>query len=184
MPNKFHQFLLLLLFSLSLTSCFKQNETKEVLDKPDPNNVLVYFIKVDKDDYSLKSLKYGFDLNGSKLKQALDDLLRGPSDEERKIGFGTEIPVGTKLLSLVETKEKITINLSEQFISGGGSASMQLRYKQLFKTIALNAPDKPVYVLVEGKDLKILGGEGLVTDSPISKGNLTGISVKDETYEL
>jgi spore germination protein GerM len=101
------------------------------------------------------------------LEKLLSKLLKGPSLENKRDGFGTEIPRGTRLLSVKENPESLTVDLSGQFVSGGGSRSMILRYKQLLQTIQSISADKPVYVLVEGKEIERIGGEGLVVENPI-----------------
>ena len=52
---------------------------------------------------------------------AINELLSAPSKWEKSKGFTSEIPQGTKLLSLRESPESILIDLSADFESGGGA---------------------------------------------------------------
>ena len=48
---------------------------------------------------------------------------------------------------------------------------MQLRYLQIYKTLKKIAPFKEVYLLVDGKPVKTIGGEGLEVTQPLTKIN-------------
>jgi len=101
------------------------------------------------------------------LTTAISDLLKGPTPAEQTAGYFSEIPAGTHLNSVKAYPEKLVIDLSQAYTSGGGSNSMIQRYRQLAKTILAVPQKKPVYVTIEGKSLDILGGEGLVIHEPI-----------------
>ncbi len=64
------------------------------------------------------------------LETAMNELLAGPESS----GYTTAIPQGTKLLGLEVDKEGIHVNLSPEFVSGGGSASMSSRLAQIIYT--------------------------------------------------
>ncbi len=161
--------LIFLLTSLSLLSCTSLIGEKEDFVFSD-NTVKVFFVQV-KNKFSTEVKPVPRELKGdvNKLKQSLIYLLEGVSPEESKKGYGSEIPEGTRLLAVNETPEQISIDLSGQFTAGGGSRSMILRSKQLEETILNLVEKKPVYILVEGKQLKVLGGEGLVVDNPLNE---------------
>ena len=85
------------------------------------------------------------------LQNALTELMKGSKREERLQGAYTEIPQGTKLLSLKDDGDKIALNLSKEFEGGGGAQSIQARLLQLVKTVNAYAENKPVYLYIEGK---------------------------------
>ncbi len=97
----------------------------------------------------------------SALTFALQELLKGPTPEEKAQGFYSEIPTGTKLLALNTQKDSITINLSREFSTGGGSNSMLQRLEQVKQTAYSVDSVHPITLAVEGKPLDTLGGEGL-----------------------
>lgn len=101
------------------------------------------------------------DARNNPLEFALQELLKGPTSEEKTQGFYSEIPAGTKLLSLNKNNDTVTINLSKQFTTGGGSNSMVQRFEQIKQTAYSLDSGHQVSLAVEGKPLEVLGGEGL-----------------------
>ncbi len=99
---------------------------------------------------------------------AMKELLEGPTAQERASGYFSEIPAGTKLLSVTETTKGIYIDLSQEYTAGGGSNSMVQRLQAVAKTMLALPQRKPVYLTVVGKSLETLGGEGLVIHQPIT----------------
>ncbi len=95
------------------------------------------------------------------LKSIFEVLLAGKKD--------TTIPDNTKLLSLKVEDNQIKINLSQEFTSGGGSASMVGRLGQIIYTLTAFNPDAQIWIDVEGKPLEELGGEGLIVEQPMTK---------------
>jgi len=124
-----------------------------------------------KKDFSFVEVKRAYDEKESKIKQSIDLLLEGPNKYEKKKNISTEIPRGTKLLSFEETDAQIVINLSQQFESGGGSASMRTRVDQVIKTLQVNEAQKPVLLMIENKKLQGIGGEGLFIKNPVVNHN-------------
>ena len=98
----------------------------------------------------------------------METLLTAPSEDT---GYTTAIPPGTKLLDISVEKSGIYLNLSQEFVSGGGSASMTSRLAQVLftATSANNGKEKPVWISVEGKPLKNLGQEGIVVSQPMTR---------------
>ena len=99
------------------------------------------------------------------LNQAFQQLLSGP---EEKAGYTSAIPVGTKLLSLENTNEGIKVNLSQEFINGGGSTSMSARLAQVIYTASSLDKNSLVWISVEGQPLDNLGGEGITVSQPMT----------------
>ncbi len=83
--------------------------------------------------------------------------------------LSSAIPANTKILSLSAKNKEIRINLSKDFTKGGGSASMQGRVIQILYTVTSLEPDAKVYLSVEGKSLKYIGGEGLEVPQPMTR---------------
>lgn len=152
----------------------------------DNNSIYIYLVKVKENEIILATIKRPLeeldkqklikfnpaDRELLKLKLALKALLKGPTDKELKSKLGSEIPIGTRLVSVQRENEKLIINLSEQFTYGGGASSIITRYKQLMKTLQanLNSPKnaKNIYLNIEGKPLERIGGEGLIISNPMN----------------
>ena len=100
--------------------------------------------------YKAVKREYDKDIDGSKLKFAINSLVTGPKVNEREKGVYTEIPVGTEIISIKELPDKAIINLSSEFETGGGTDSLYKRLYQLIKTARRNS-DVPVYLYIEGE---------------------------------
>lgn len=99
------------------------------------------------------------------LATAFEQLLAGPTDSD----YTTAIPEGTKLLGLKITPEGIHVNLSSEFVRGGGSASMSSRLAQVIYTATSSGRSDRVWISVEGKPLKNLGEEGIIVSQPMTR---------------
>jgi germination protein M len=60
----------------------------------------------------------------------------------------------------------LTVDLSAEAVSGGGSASMQARLAQLTYTLTQPRGVEAVELLVEGGRIEAWGGEGIMTHWP------------------
>ncbi|GAA6622160.1 GerMN domain-containing protein [Scytonema sp. NUACC26] len=99
------------------------------------------------------------------LEAAFSKLLAGPTE-----GTGsTTIPTGTKLLGVKVADDGVHVNLSEDFTTGGGSSSMMGRVGQVVYTATSLNPNAKVYIEVNGKQLDVLGGEGLELEQPLTR---------------
>jgi spore germination protein GerM len=99
------------------------------------------------------------------LEKAFETLLAGPTEGTDS----TTIPPGTKLLGVKTANNEVHVNLSEDFTTGGGSASMIGRLGQVIYTATSVNPNAKVYIEVEGEQLEVLGGEGLILEQPMTR---------------
>ncbi|MDB9373387.1 GerMN domain-containing protein [Nodularia sphaerocarpa] len=108
------------------------------------------------------------------LESAFQALLAGPTEGTDS----TTIPQGTKLLGLKRENNEVHVNLSEDFTTGGGSASMIGRIGQVVYTATTLDPNAKVYIEVDGKQLDILGGEGVELEQPLTRQSF------EQNYQL
>lgn len=133
-------------------------------------NVNVYFVKsVNAVQAKLYPVLRPLGEDDFRMEKAINELLSGPNPSEKKDGLYSEIPEKTRLIGIKETKKNIEINLSEEFVSQSGSESTQLRLKQLTRTVLDLNFKKPVYLNIEGKRVKYIGGEGVEVPQPLKK---------------
>jgi spore germination protein GerM len=102
---------------------------------------------------------------------AIKELISAPTKWEKSKGLSSEIPSGTKILSIREGSNNILIDLSSTFESGGGAESTYIRVHQLIKTANANTK-LPVYLYINGKQADVIGGEGIMIKQPLSEGSL------------
>ena len=100
------------------------------------------------------------------LETALETLFAEPPKDSTHT---TAIPPGTKLLGVDVDDKGIHVNLSKEFTSGGGSASMSSRLAQVIYTATSSSEADRVWINVEGKPLKNLGEEGLIITQPMTR---------------
>ena len=106
--------------------------------------------------------------NRQQLSFAISKLVEGPNQIEREKGIYSEIPSGTKVISVVETDKKAIINLTSAFDNGGGTDGLYKRLYQLVKTANKNTK-LPVYLYIDNKQVDVIGGEGLMINQPLDE---------------
>ena len=100
---------------------------------------------------------------------AMESLLAGPSTQEQGAAVGSQIPAGTQLLGLSVDSGVATVDLTSEFESGGGSASMNMRIAQIVYTLTQFPTVKGVLFQLDGQPVDVLGGEGVIVDQPVTR---------------
>ena len=108
------------------------------------------------------------ELEKSCFEYAMKELTSAPSKWEKSKGFTSEIPAGTKILSIRESNNSIMIDLSSNFESGGGAESTYTRVLQVIKTANANT-SLPTYLYINGKQANVIGGEGIMIKQPLNE---------------
>ena len=163
----------------------KNKEVKEeVVKKPvevptgnkqnvEKQTVAVYFLALDSNDNGIyKKVQREIPTGEDKLKFAINELLKGPNLVEKSIGAYSEIPKTTKLLGIKQTKDKVIIDFSSDFQYGGGTDSVYSRLMQLIKTAVNNTENKKIYLYLDGEQVNVIGGEGLMITQPLTEKSL------------
>ena len=142
-------------------------------EKDEKVEVNVYFLALDSDDNGVyKKVVRTLTTKDKKIDFAIKELLKGPNLIEKSMGAYSEIPQSTKLLGIKHSSNKIVIDLSSDFQYGGGTDSVYSRMMQLIKTAISNAENKKVYLYLDGKQVNIIGGEGIMIAQPLTEKSL------------
>ena len=105
---------------------------------------------------------------------AMNALLTGPTaDESAGRTITSDVPAATRLLGISIKNGVATVDLSTEFDSGGGSASMHYRLAQVVYTLTQFSTVKSVVFQVEGETVTVFGSEGIVLDGPVGRVDYT-----------
>lgn len=102
---------------------------------------------------------------------ALRELLAGPTPQEARAGLESHVPQGTELRGLDVAGGTATVDLTEEFVSGGGSLAIQARVAQVVYTLTQFSSVRRVRFAVQGEPVEVIGGEGLVVDPPVGRSD-------------
>jgi germination protein M len=101
---------------------------------------------------------------------AMKALLAGPTaDESADRRITSAIPAGSRLLGLSIDNGIATVDLSREFESGGGSASVLIRLGQVVYTLTRFPTIQSVLFEIEGKPVTVFSSEGIVLDVPVTR---------------
>jgi hypothetical protein len=148
---------------LALTGCARGADND---DAPE-TRLLVYFVRGEDVGVAAREVPTP---DGS-LAAAIRALLAGPSEQELDAGLHSEIPDGTSLRSVSFGNDLATVDLSREFESGGGSASMLVRVAQVVYTLTQFPSIDRVRFRIDGEVREAIGGEGVVVDPPVGRGD-------------
>lgn len=154
--------------STPLTSPTVQPRQPQAAKTSQQNSVQVYWLREDasqKIELAPNKLALKSAEPDVALRDAFSRLLAGPIAPTTV----STIPQGTELRSLSLKDDGIHIDLSKNFVSGGGSTSMTSRVAQVLYTATSLEPNAKVWISVEGKPLDTLGGEGLMLEQPLTR---------------
>jgi spore germination protein GerM len=99
------------------------------------------------------------------LQTAFDEMLNNKATGKTKTG--SNIPKGTKLLSLRTEADDVYIDLSKEFSGNASTTNSHVRLAQVFLTATRFNRNANVWISVEGQKLEELGG--LEVPSPLTR---------------
>ena len=152
------------------TTVSEETEEPEESSKPISKTIKIYVL--DKTG-NLRSVNRtcNTDTEKSCFEFAIKELVTAPSKWEESKGFTSEIPQGTRVISVRETPSSILVDLSSNFETGGGAESTYARVKQVIKTVNANT-STPTYLYINGKQANVIGGEGIMIKQPLNERSL------------
>jgi germination protein M len=102
-------------------------------------------------------------------RAAMTALLDGGPIADAYQQVSSAIPAGTRLLGVSVSNGIATVNLSREFETGGGSASMSYRLAQVVYTLTQFPTVQAVLFQIEGQTVTTFGGEGIALGGPQSR---------------
>ena len=106
---------------------------------------------------------------------AVNALLAGPTSGETARSITTAVPDGSKLLHLSIESGVATVDLSAEFESGGGSASVMTRLGQMVYTLTQFPTVKSVVFQIEGVTRTSFSSEGVILDKPVTRADYVSL---------
>lgn len=126
---------------------------------PTPSvNVAAYFVRAE------KLTVLGRQVPAATPYSALQALVAGPTASERAAGVMTLVPAGTRLLGAEVKGNEITIDLSHEFESGGGSFAVRMAIAQVVYTVTQFPGLTSVRFRIDGELRDMITGEGIMVD--------------------
>lgn len=100
---------------------------------------------------------------------AVNALPAGPTAEESARGVVSSVPEGTKVLALENEHGIMTVDLSAEYASGGGSLSTLMRLAEVVFTLTQFPEVTGVELKVAGEAVEEFGSEGFVISHPMTR---------------
>ena len=140
---------------------------------PKTRAVSLYFVRIDDDGVIVRQeVKRPLTLSDSPLTDALDALLRGPTEDELRKNLISLVPQGTKLLGVQVRGSTAYINFSDAFMYNHyGIEGYAGQLKQIVYTATSFPTVQDVQILIEGELHDYLGGEGVYIGKPLSRNS-------------
>lgn len=146
-----------------------QPSPQTTVKAPNEQTVEIYLLKDTGKNLALVPQPVKVQADADKPKQILEAAFQTLLAEHPDGSNSNTIPKRTKLLDLNLKNDGIHVNLSDDFTSGGGSSSMIGRIGQVVYTATSLNTSAKVYIEVNGKQLDVLGGEGLELEQPLTR---------------
>lgn len=139
--------------------------------RPNARTARIYFIRVTDEGRILpQQVERRVYYRDSPMTETLRVLIGGPTSEELNLGLLNLIPEGTQLLSAAVREGTAYLNFNEAFkfntmgVEGTVAQLQQIVYSSTeFSTV------ENVQILIDGKKIDYLGGEGIYIGAPLNR---------------
>uniref|UniRef100_A0A7C3IS03 GerMN domain-containing protein n=1 Tax=Gracilinema caldarium TaxID=215591 RepID=A0A7C3IS03_9SPIR len=131
----------------------------------------LYFMQLTEDGSLIRTkVNRSIKVSDSPLFDVLQSLLAGPTETEKKRGLISVIPPGSRLLSATVKNGIAYLNFNDAFqFNSYGVEGYTAQLKQVVWTATEFSTVQGVQILIEGKSLMYLGGEGIRVDRPLTR---------------
>jgi spore germination protein GerM len=145
-------------------------------------DVLVFFMR---GEY-LAPVRHHVPATKEVAKAAMQELIAGPTSDEKAAGFITALPDKTLFLGIALEGSAATVDLSKEYESGGGTMSMSARLGQVVYTLTQFPTIDSVLFKLDGRPIEVFSGEGFILDHPVTRADYeyvtAPIHVESPTY--
>lgn len=161
---------LIVLIAIIVLSAFIWLNRYEFFPSLVKNGVSVCFLGANGEN---KIVKYNYPegTGQTRFEYAVRKLINGPTQIQKIFSTYSEIPVGTKIIAIIQENDKNIIDLTSEFNTGGGTEGIYKKLSQVIETVLLNTV-KPTYLFINGQQVEVFGGEGIMITQPLSKNSL------------
>ena len=109
-----------------------------------------------------------------KMEFVIKNLISGPTPEEKKTGFNTNIPSESELFQCWIKDGIAYLDFPGEIEKGGGTLLMKTRLAQIVFTATQFPEIEKVRFLINGKFIKYFSGEGITdVENPIGRDNFS-----------
>lgn len=124
----------------------------------------LYWIRAEATTFTLvpRSRRLGSRTPEDYARGAIAALAAGPTPAERAADLVGAVPAATEVIEVELRDGTLFVELTPDFASGGGSASMRGRLEQVLWTLTQPGWAEAVSLRMDGVPLRVLGGEGLM----------------------
>lgn len=104
----------------------------------------------------------------------IEQLLQGPTSEERSQGLYSQVPEKTRLRVIYKKDSTVSADFTKDLeMYGGGTTKVYGSLAQIVYTLTALKGVKDVQILIEGKREIVLGSEGLIIDKPLTRKDVS-----------
>jgi spore germination protein GerM len=134
----------------------------------------LYFIKIDNDGTLVRTpVVRSLPESDSPMTDALLALIKGPTADEKKRGLDSLIPAGTRLLSATVRGSTAYLSFSDEFqFNTYGVEGYAAQLRQIVWTATEFPTIQNVQILIDGRHLDYLGGDGIWIGTPLNRDTL------------
>ena len=134
----------------------------------------LWFVRVENDGVIARVMvKRKMAVSDTPLVDALNALMTGPNSDEKRKGYSSLIPAGTKLLSATVRGSTAYLSFNDQFqFNSYGIEGYATQLRQIVWTATEFGSVKDVQFLIEGRRVDYLGAEGIFIGSPLGRDSL------------
>jgi len=159
----------------------EQNSEKKEPDEKTPNEgkdvqaqsertVSIYFIKIHDNTEKIILVPVKRKVNEENfIKEAIVELIRGPSAYEKKRGYISAIPDNLKLRNVRMKEGSAVLDFSPALGEGAGGTILLSRLDQIVYTVTQFKEIKSVEITINGMRQKTLGADGLSISGPLHR---------------